>query len=309
MLTSQPITRGWPPKSTGNCPSRLDYGNVEGLDGPSILVSSMSVPRVKASDGRMWQYHSRSDLHSKVACWGVLFDLLQQSALLRSHAASGQVIFGVNFEMRDFATGRKKKLDLVVARPAAPVSPKPATLDQLADSWQVELDATQRGKLANLPALPNGTVGAVLIALEAKAAMTAHTKARPRLYDELNSSHLTVHGASRQALAVGFVMVNLSKTFLSPGLQLPGQSPIVSTHSQPRDALGIIEKVREIPRRVGPVSSGYDGLAIVTIECANDGSPVTLVTAPPSPPSGDIYQYETMVTRVANEYDTTFSGI
>ena len=52
------------------------------MDGPAILVSNMSVPRVRDNDGRLWQYHSRSDLHSKVACWGVLFDLLQQSALL-----------------------------------------------------------------------------------------------------------------------------------------------------------------------------------------------------------------------------------
>jgi uncharacterized RmlC-like cupin family protein len=39
-------------------------------------------------------------------------------------------------------------------------------------------------------------VGAVLIALEAKACMTAHVKALPRLYDELNSSHQCVHGSS-----------------------------------------------------------------------------------------------------------------
>jgi hypothetical protein len=163
-------------------------------------------------------------------------------------------------------------------------------------------------KLNGLPDLQEGVVGAVLVALEAKAAMTAHTKARPRLYDELNSSHLTVHGASRQALAVGFVMVNVSSTFVSPGRQDSGP-PVVSVHSQPRDAEGVIEKVREIPRRVGPVSAGYDGLAIVAIDCANNGSAVTILSGPPAPQPGDIYHYDTMVTRVANEYDTTFASI
>src|ERR1700722_14571492 len=38
----------------------------------------------------------------------------------------------------------------------------------------------------------------------AEAAMTAFIRALPRLYDELNSSHLCTHGASRQALAVGY---------------------------------------------------------------------------------------------------------
>ena len=188
------------------------------MDGPSILAASLSVPRVRDRNGRLWQYHSRSDLHSKVACWGVLFDLLRQSALLRSHAVEGRVIFGVNFEMRDFANNRRKKLDLVIARPAR----RDRSLAE--DSRLVGLrlagepgDEVQHGRLGDLPVLREGVVGAVLVALEAKAAMTAHTKARPRLYDELNSSHNAVHGASRQALAVGFVMVNFSDTFVSLG--------------------------------------------------------------------------------------------
>lgn len=278
------------------------------MDAPSILAASLSVPRVADKNGRLWQYHSRSDLHSKVACWGALFDLLEQSALLREHARLGRVIFGVNVEMRDFGTGRKKNLDLVVARPAGELA-TPKSLASLADGWNVELDAAQRGRLSALPALQQGAVGAALIALEAKATMTAHTKARPRLYDELNSSHLTVHGASRQALAVGFVMVNFSETFVSPGLQTASSAAVVSRHAQPGDAAGVIEKVREIPRRVGPTGNGYDGLAIVGVTCANDGTPVTIMTPPPAPQPGDIYHYETMITRVANEYDTTFRGI
>jgi hypothetical protein len=279
------------------------------MDGPSILVASLSVPHVRDRQGQMWQYHSRSDLHSKVACWGALFDLLNQSSLLRLHAVEGRVVFGVNFEMRDFATGRRKKLDLVVARPAGELGDAPKTLGSLASEWNVALDPVQRGRLADLPSLQEGVVGAVLVALEAKAAMTAHTKARPRLYDELNSSHLTVHGASRQALAVGFVMVNFAATFLSPGRQDGSGTPVVSHHLQPRDAEGIIEKVREIPRRVGPTGGGYDGLAIVGVDCANDGTPVSVLTRPPAPQPGDIYHYDTMITRVANEYDTTFRGI
>jgi hypothetical protein len=102
-------------------------------------------------------------------------------------------------------------------------------------------------------------------------------------------------------------MVNVSATFVSPGRQVGGL--VVSNHSQPRDAQGIIDKVREIPRRTTPSGSGYDGLAIVTIECANDGTPVRLRSTPPAPQPGDIYHYDTMVTRVANEYDTTFARI
>jgi len=54
--------------------------------------------------------------------------------------------------------------------------------------------------------------------MEAKACMTAHQRALPRLYDELNSSHLTVHGAADHAIAAGFVMVNAATKFLSTDL-------------------------------------------------------------------------------------------
>jgi hypothetical protein len=58
--------------------------------------------------------------------------------------------------------------------------------------------------------------------------------------------------------------------------------------------------------------TGYDGLAIVVIDLVNDGmTPVTLVTEPPAPPPGDIfnYDYDAMLTRVANEYDAAFARI
>lgn len=56
-------------------------------------------------------------------------------------------------------------------------------------STQRLFNAAQATKLGSLPELPRAPVGAVLMALEAKAAMTEHVKALPRLYDELNSSH------------------------------------------------------------------------------------------------------------------------
>lgn len=69
------------------------------------------------SSGTEWQYHSRSDRHSKVACWGVLSDLLATSALLRDHVSDGKVVFGVNHSMHDFVNDQRKDLDLVIARP------------------------------------------------------------------------------------------------------------------------------------------------------------------------------------------------
>lgn len=279
------------------------------MEGPSIIAASMSRPYPRGSGKVPWQYHSRSDLHSKVACWAALFDLLRQSALMQRHAAAGKVVFGVNHELRDFTTGRKKVLDLVIARPVG--APTDETLTQLAARYAIVLDPQQDAALATLPVLRRAPVGAVLVALEAKAAMTEHVKALPRLYDELNSSHLTVHGASSQALAVGLVMVNFATSFVSPDLnKAPGAQQVVSKISQPGAAAAVIAKVKEIPRRAGAGTTGYDGLGIVAVSAVNDGTtPVCLVRAPPAPQPGDIFFYDNMITRVANQYDATFAGI
>jgi hypothetical protein len=279
------------------------------VDGPEIIAASMSVSQPRGPSKLPWQYHSRSDLHSKVACWAVLFDLLQQSALMRTHATSGKIIFGVNHKLTDFQTGKNKVLDLVIARPDG--AARPMTLSDLADQYYVMLDKPQRAALASLPALHRAPVGAVLVALEAKAAMTEHVKALPRLHDELNSSHSIVHGASTKALAVGLVMVNASPTFVSPDRnRQPGSPLIINVHSQPAAAASTVAMVRNnIPRRSGSTTNGYDGVGIVVVSAANDGTPVTVVTAPPAPPPGDILHYDNMVTRVANEYDATFRSI
>jgi hypothetical protein len=228
---------------------------------------------------------------------------------MRSHATSGKIVFGINHELRDFATARKKVLDLVIARPSGPAMKE--TLIDLAQRYHVVLDSSQATNLVTLPELRRAPVGAVLMALEAKAAMTEHVKALPRLYDELNSSHQTVHGASRQALAVGLVMVNAASTFVSPDLnKTPGAAVVLSKHSQPAAAAAVVAKVREIPRRTASTTEGYDGLGIVVISAVNDGTtPASLITTTPAPPPGDIFYYDNMITRVANEYDTTFKSI
>ncbi len=284
------------------------------MHGPTLLVAALSRATIADKFGNVWQYHSRSDRHSKVACWGVAFDLLLTSAVLREHAARGAVVLGVNQQMTDFATGRRKDLDLVVARPAAPPAPDGPTFTQLAERWRIPLDEEQRWALDALPPLAVGVVnaGAVLVALEAKATMTAHIRSLPRLYDELSSSHLCVHGASSRALAIGLVLVNAADEFLSPGLNqhdLHAKQPVVSRHRQAADLQRTIAKVREVNRRSSSAGHGFDGIGIVVVDMRYDGTPVTLVTPPPAPQQGDADHYDSMIVRTANEYDAAFRHI
>jgi hypothetical protein len=103
-------------------------------------------------------------------------------------------------------------------------------------------------------------------------------------------------------------MVNAAETFISPGKQGAG-APEVSHHKQPEAAAGIIAKVEEIPRRSGSAEHGFDGLGIVVVDVENNGTPIRLIEAAPAPKPGDIFFYDDMLARVANEYDTKFSSI
>lgn len=265
--------------------------------------------------GFVGQYHSRSDLHSKTICWAILLDLLGESPLLRNHAQQGKVLVGVNHEMRDFKAQRKKNLDLVVATPGtkdADSKRQIRTFAELAELFAIQLESEERQRLKDLPTIRGGRVGSVLLALEAKACMTAHVKALPRLYDELNSSHLTVHGAADHAIAAGLAMVNVSETFISSDLNplgLKEPQPRLSRHRQPEDAARTVAKLRELPRRNRPGEEGYDALGIIVIDCANDGTPVNLLTTPPAPDAGDDYHYEQMVRRSASQYAYRFSSL
>jgi hypothetical protein len=260
--------------------------------------------------GNAWQYHSRSDNHSKLACWAILFDLLQHCPLLAQHIRSGKVGFGINHEMRDFRTGRKKYLDLVLCTPRD-ASSKPESFESLVDRYSIVLTSAEAKELERLPRLSRVDVGAVHVALEAKACMTEHVKALPRLYDELNSSHLAIHASADFAIATGFAMVNMATSFLSPGRNkrpIEG-SPTVTIHKQPYVTQRTVEKLREIPRRTQLGAEGFDAFAIVVIDMKNDGSPVEIVSTPPAPAPGDVLYYNQMVHRIASLYATKFGNV
>lgn len=279
--------------------------------GPEILVRTLSKSTRTDRYGQAWQYHSRSDHHSKVACWGIVFDLMRRTPLLRRHVEAGVVCFGINHEMRDFVHDRKKNLDIVLCAGSAGSPATSQTLESLAQDYGIELLQHEARELASLPVIRRGTVGAVLMALEAKACMTAHQRALPRLYDELNSSHLTVHGATDQAIAAGFAMVNIADRYLSPDLNKKnyGADPEWSQHRQPRDATLAVDKIRQLPRRSKLGDVGYDALAIVVIDCPNDGTEVQLVESSPAPQRGDIYAYASMIDRLSHIYATRFKDL
>jgi hypothetical protein len=212
--------------------------------------------------------------------------------------------------MRDFKMNRRKNLDLVICTPGNGGA-RSRTFVDLVRKYDIELDPAEEGLLAALPSIPEAPVGMVRIALEAKACMTEHVKALPRLHDELNSSHLTIHGAASHAIAVGFVMVNIAASFVSSDLNkldLSQHSTQVTRHDQPRVAERVVDKLRELPRRTRQSEEGFDAVGVVVVDCANDGSPVHLWERAPAPQSGDIFEYSSMIRRATDLYASRYGS-
>jgi len=284
--------------------------------GLGIIARSLSLATDGANgyaNGNQWQYHPRSDRHSKVACWAVFFDLLLRRGLLWKHIVDGKVGFGINHCMRDFQHDRKKDLDLVICRRSAPHSQGGIrNLVDMVEAYNVVLSSEERLLLEALPDVPLTGVQTALIAMEAKAAFTEFGKARPRLYDELNSSHLTIHGDTDQAIAAGLAMINASETFVSPlrnPWRLGTQETVVNRHKQPKDTEITISKVKQLPRRPAPGQRGFDALGVVVVSCANNGEPVGVVLAPPAPQHGDAFHYDNFIERVDTIYASRFPGL
>lgn len=288
------------------------------MHGAEIFARSLSTAATGSSTGkpyahgRAWQYHPRSDRHSKIACWGVLFDLLLSCRPLREHVKAGRIVFGINHEMRDFARNRKKNLDLVLCRSTQ--QPVGKTFASLVTDFDFELTSEEHAELASLPELRLAAPTSVVFALEAKACMTEHSKARPRIYDELNSSHLTIHGDTDDAIAAGLAVVNSADTFVSP-LRNPWPAgsalqDVVTRHRQPAAAKALIEKLTELPRRSRLGEAGYDAFGIVVTNCENSGAPCRL--KPQAEWLGHqaaMFEYSQFINRISQIYTARFAAL
>lgn len=284
--------------------------------GPSIICRTLSVASVADKSGTRWQYYSHSDHHTKVACWAILFDMLLQSPLLRRYAERGEVCFALNRELRDFWTGQKKTVDCVIGEPEldAEEYASDTTLRTLRAKLGIRLDPREEELLEYLPEVFSRPVRSIHLAVQARACMTGHSTASVRLQRDLCANHAAIHGAADAAIAVGLVLVNAAEEFVSPdrNRRRPmGSTPVVSHHTQPRDAIRVRDCICEVPFRDRRDDAGYDALGLVALAARNDGSPVELVdgdrAAAPGP--DDPLHYDGMVQRITNAYEGRFAAI
>ena len=143
-----------------------------GLLAPSSFASWMSsrIANDIKHGRRVYRYHPRSDEHSKRLCALILDDLQAVCPALAKHLAAGEVIAGINAVVQ-FSSGKTKTLDLAIGEPGQETSEA------------LRLIGTDT----------NARIVRVRFSCEAKQCMTEHSKTKPRIFDELSSSHEIVH--------------------------------------------------------------------------------------------------------------------
>ncbi len=283
-------------------PSHQSYPKL--MPAPEKFADWMSHHSHTNGLGHVYRYHPRSDAHSIALCTYILEDLIDACPLLRNQAAQGLVVYGINEKFTSPSTSKTKTLDLVLGPPAEP--PVSARSD---DSPA----ARESGGHTKAHPAPGGAIAKsapaeVFVSCEAKSVMTEHAKSKPRVYDELSSSHQIVHQGNPNAIAAGITVVNIAETFVSPLRQRDRHSLTVTPHRQPDAAAGMIQHLRGLPLRDAVGTVGFDAYASLVVDCDNQGG-VTLWTAPPAPQPGDRDHYETFLRRVVQFYVSRFSAI
>ncbi|WP_324427047.1 hypothetical protein [Azohydromonas sp.] len=274
------------------------------MRGPAILARTMSVASARGQ-GASWQYHSRSDNHSKVACWTLLFDLLIECDALRHAAERGRIGFGINHVM----VGQiNKTLDLVVSivPPERSVARR-RTFRDIAGELRVVLDNDDVQRLDDLPVIVEDhrtDVSEVAIALEAKACMTEHVKSLPRLHAEILATGYLARKASPRSITVSYSLVNAAREFVTPS----ASASRINRHRQPDDTRRVIDMIRNaVPTFSDARDYGYDVVGITVVECRNDGSPVRVIDDPTTAPARtDRTHYERMVRSICSEFRGRF---
>jgi hypothetical protein len=252
-----------------------------------------------------WQYHSRSDSHSKVACWTLLFDLLLECDALRDAAALGRIGFGINYEM---VGPINKTLDLVITLVDPDRDVKRAkSFAEIGVGYGIALTEEDKTVLATLPRVyedRDRNASEVAIALEAKACMTEHVKSLPRLHAEILATGYLARQAQRQCITVSYSLVNATTDFRTPS----STTGKVNHHSQPGDARRVVNMIDlAIPVAAKVHEIGYDVVGVSVIDCRNDGSPVTLVDDPAmAPTTNSRLHYTRMVRNICSEFRARF---
>lgn len=209
----------------------------------------------------------------------------------------GRIGFAINHLM---VGPINKTLDLVLTRVPPNRGPEGRrTFLEVGLGYGVDLTDDERKQLDALALVfeeSEEDVSEVAVAVEAKACMTEHVKALPRLHAEILATGYLAKRAAPHCTVISYTLVNTAESFRS------GEK--TNSMKQPAAAEAVMEMLKTaIPLcRDHHGLLGYDAVGALAIECRNDGSPVVLSTGPAAPGSDSPINYSRMVRQICASY-------
>jgi hypothetical protein len=240
-------------------------------------------------------YHPRSSRHSDFQSSLIIRHLIDQCDALKKKAATGEVVAQLRHHQQ---VGHADwVVDIAIGTGSGAPVPPPA------------------GE-AIRPAPPV----IIQIAIELKAILTEHGKARKNRLRDFNSFHGYAHEYNPKTVAGAFLMVNSSRYFYSP---LRKEDDITDHNRKNASARKIANNAVDIFRSIHLRNSavdapGMEAIGVVVVEHDNlqfhpdktnylhQHSPTVLAPSPPNPKLGDPLHYQSMLQRLCMAYTERF---
>jgi hypothetical protein len=237
-------------------------------------------------------YHPRSNAHSNALGEYILDDLVSNCPKIRKHAATGQLVYDINFEIH--AGASEWNIDLVLGEP--PGQPKKPPPGQ-----------------AILRAEPSS----IRVAVEAKAVMTEHRKASRNRQRDLDAFHTHIHNYDNDVVAAGVAILNIAGVFTSPLRNRTTQCPecghrftpqVRTPHKDPEVLVAFgVQLFRALPFRSTATGPGAEAMCIIVVDHDNaPGSIARLHTDAPAPQVGDPLHYDRFIQSICQRYTQRF---
>jgi hypothetical protein len=204
-------------------------------------------------------------------------DLVVHCPKIREHAASGSLVYDLNFTLR--AGTADWNVDLVLGSPqlgAPPPAAGTAIVRQLPSS--------------------------VRIAVELKAVMTEHRKAVKNRKRDLEAHHEHVHNYDDNAIAGGVLIINASPTFKSP------LRPAATVHKNPEKLVAhCVAELRSVATRGGSTGYGLEAKCGIVVSVDNINlAGACYPTTSSAVAVGDPMHYDSFIRRICELYTRRF---
>jgi len=222
------------------------------------------------------RYHPRSSKHGDAMCEYVLRDLHASCPSLSTMASKGEIVYQTNYTVNQ-ATPSEWTIDLVLG---------PRKGDSQLPGTYIARDDPSR----------------VWIAIDAKAIMTEHGKARRNRQRDLNSMAEILHRMDPTPITGAYVAINMATEF---------RSPLRNANTRHRNIERIVAEtiplMTEILEDEESGHPGLDAIGVTVLDYSNTPrSECRVIEAQPAPDRNSPLYYDNFIARLCEKFTARF---